>query len=450
MTHVSNSIPYRTMMSETPIRVYGNNCIVDGLELSCLIDSNNKSLVKITIQPGKLIISNSLLILDDINELDLDLSSYAENGTLIVLAHHSPCSLSGNSSFIYRLAYYPTIGNKLLPVVSGIVGSGVDIIEQSGTIILGTFIFSKDNDGYLNNVIQTTPYRKNILSYVNNPSILIGKNVYEVMPFDRLTDRLCRLLYDNTGGTGMIGGTGGTGSTGHTGNTGGVGYSGGTGDSGIPGAGKSYMHTQCEADSIWSVQHDLNEKYVVVQCVDAYDQVIIPKSIKLLSPSETKISFSKEISGYAIVIGGRRGGSAIGGNSVSESSSSSASSTPCSPSLSQSNTSTEQAQQGPRGDPGIKGPAGSPGCAGMPGAPGRDGRDGCIGPPGPPGSKGDPGAPGSPGCPGPPGLPNTSIPILTAQQISCSSIYGKTDVNSVLIHLSTVLNELMSKNLNID
>lgn len=437
MPYLSDAMPYRSMMAESPLRIYGDNCIVDGVELVGRLQDTTSNIYTVDFKPGQLLMSNTLLVLNNTHTLDIDLSPYADTGVLLALAHYCPCTQNSLSSFYYRLAYVSANGGKLLPLAgAGGETSSIDLISQCSTIVLGTFSFSKNVKGDIINVVQTTPLRNLILSYINNPKISIANGLFEVMPFDRLTDRLCRLMYGQTGGSGARGRTGGTGNSGGTGETGGVGESGGTGGVGIPGAGKSYFHTQCSPDSIWTIQHQLDEKYIMVQCVDVYDQVIIPKSIKLISPSECRVSFGKEIAGYAVCIGGRRGGPAIGGTGSSAGGTSGSATTQICVSSGTPGT------QGPRGDTGPAGPAGPPGCPGLAGPPGRDGRDGCVGPIGPQGPKGDAGPPGAPGCPGAPGTINPAAvaAMISAQQIPCTNISGRTDVNSALLYLFDNLN----------
>ena len=432
MTYLSDAMPYRSMMSESPLRIYGENCIIDGVELVGGLQDTTSNVYVVNFKSGQLLMSNTLLTLSNVHSLELDLSPYSDNGIVVALAHYCPCTQNNTSNFYYRLAYISSKGGDLLPLASaGGNTSNVDLVTQCATIVLGTFSFSKDVNGNVISIVQTTPLRNLILSYINNPKITISSTQFEIMPFDRLTDRLCRLMYGQTGGSGARGRTGGTGNHGNTGETGGVGHTGGSGGMGIPGAGKSYFHTQCSPDSIWTIAHSLEEKYVMVQCVDVYDQVIIPKSIKLISPSECRVTFGKEVAGYAVCIGGKRGGPAIGGTSTTSSASSSSSSTQICVS------SGTAGEQGPRGDIGPNGPPGPPGCPGMGGPPGRDGRDGCCGPIGPQGPKGDVGPPGSPGCPGAPGTINPAAvaAMISAQQIPCTNIAGRTDVNSALLYL---------------
>lgn len=432
MSHITSPMAYRSMMSESPLRIYGNNCIVDGGELYGSLRDTTSNVLQVNINPAQLLMATTLLITSQTHTLDIDLGPYSDQGSVLVLAIFCPCSQKQNSTLQFRLAYRSIDGAELLPKVTSDIDN-VDIIEQCSSIVIGTFGFSKNADGQVIGIQQTTPLRSNINSYITNPVLNILTHNYEVMPFDRLTDRISALVKGQTGGTGSSGARGPIGQTGGTGNTGGLGTSGGTGGTGIAGAGKSYFHTQCVPDSVWTISHELDEKYVVVQCMDTYDQVIIPKSIKMVSPSECKISFGKEVAGYAICIGGRRGGPAIGGDSEYPSSGSSATTQICVSSPSDGGSQV----QGPRGDPGPKGDPGPPGCVGTPGPPGRDGRDGCPGPIGPQGPKGDPGAPGSPGCPGAPGTvsPSSIAALLSAQQIPCTNIAGHNDVNSALLYL---------------
>ena len=432
--YITSPMVYRSMMSESPLRIYGNNCIVDGATLTggIIYDEENPNIFRVNISPSKLLMATTLLITSQTHTLDLDLSPYSDTGSILILAIYCPCTQKQNSTLQYRIAYRSPGGDSILPIVSITSGSNIDIIEQCSVIVLGTFSFGKNMEGNVTSTVQTTPPRNNLISYFNPPVIKILSHDYEVMPFDRLTDRISELVYGHTGGTGDIGMRGPFGPTGGTGSTGGIGITGGSGGPGISGAGKSYFHTQCVPDSVWTVTHDLDEKYIVVQCMDIYDQVIIPKSIKLISPSECKVSFGKEVAGYAICIGGRRGGPAIGGDKEYPG--------PASPPREPCPEMPAGAgfqMQGPRGDPGPKGPPGPSGCAGAPGPPGRDGRDGCPGPIGPQGPKGDPGAPGAPGCPGAPGTvsPNSIAALLSAQQIPCTNIAGRTDINSVLLYL---------------
>lgn len=433
MSYITSAYPYKSVATESPLKIYGNNCIIDGGTFSVSLKDTTSNTIQVAINPGQFLMNNTHLVLTQIHNLDLDVSSFSDLGTVLVLGQYCPCTNLSLSSFYYRLAYLSENGNQLLPIASLNSTSGSDLCSTCQTLILGTINFSKNVAGKVINVVDTTPLRTNVLSYINNPSLSVEGSTYEVMPFDRLTDRLCKLFYGQTGGTGSRGATGGVGISGGTGATGTVGITGGSGGTGISGAGKSYFHTQCTPDSIWTVTHELDEKYVVVECINTYDEVIVPKQIKFISPSECKISFGKEVAGYVICVGGRRGGSAIGGDE--ESSSSTSSTTSTTSTCSQTGAS---GSQGPRGDQGPSGPQGPPGCIGMPGIPGRDGRDGCVGPIGPQGPKGDPGPPGPPGCPGPPGqiTPGMLASLLSAQQIPCTSIKGNSDVNSALIYLS--------------
>ena len=388
MSHITPAMPYRSAASESPLRVYGQNCIINGGEFTCALKDNTSNIINVTISPGQFLLSNTLLVLNYNHSLDLDLTPYSDRGTVLVLAMYCPCSNLSLSSFYYRLAYLSENGEQLLPPFVSNSSSSTDLFETCSSLILGTVNFSKDLANVVFLLDNKTPNRNEITSYIDNPYIIINNNDYEVMPFDRLTDRLCKLMQDQRGGTGNTGSVGLSGGSGGTGFTGGSGGSGNTGGTGIPGAGKSYLHLQIQSDSIWKINHQLDEKYIMVQCINSNDEVILPKSIKFIDANLVLVDFGREIKGKAICIGGKRGGFAIGvSDSISSSNLDNISSI-----TGLTGATGSRGDRGPQGIQGIQGPPGDPGSAG------RDGRDGCCGPVGPRGPKGDPGAQGPPGC----------------------------------------------------
>lgn len=59
---------------------------------------------------------------------------------------------------------------------------------------------------------------------------------------------------------------------------------------------------QSSPSTIWTINHNLNNKYPLVQTYDSSDSVIIPASIVGTSTSTVTVTFSTAISGYARVI----------------------------------------------------------------------------------------------------------------------------------------------------
>lgn len=454
MSHVSEPTVYRSSNMTSPLKIYGSDCIINGMTVDIeRNDPDNDNVLNITVKSGMCILASKLFVVEDDTELTLDVSSYNEtNGNIVVMAVYCGCQISGNNDAFYLRAAYCSSAGSLSPDVPSSLGIDGDCV--SGRVVLSTYLFSYLGEDYVQEVIDTTPERSEILTYVDETefedisdpveptTITIGSQSVEVMPFDRLTDRLSTLLYKNTGGTGSDGKRGLTGGSGGSGATGDVGFTGGTGGIGPSGAGGVYIHAQCDPDSIWTIPHCLGEKYVMIQCYDAYDNMIIPKSIKCIGPSEAKISFGVAVSGYAVAIGGSE-------------SSSSGSSSGCTVSIT--------ADSGPTGSTGASGAAGKQGPVGAPGVPGpagRDGRDGCEGPqgpqgpkgdtgptgpsgcqgiPGPPGPQGAPGSPGAAGAAGSPGSPGADANVPSAAAISCSSIgdSSNSDVQSALNWLET-------------
>lgn len=430
--YVSNPITYRSTMVESPLRIYGSNCIIDGGNLTGRVADKDECIAEITISPALFILSNSLIVLSESYPLQIDLSSYDANGYICALVHLTPCGQMNKNTVVYRLAYMPESGKGLYPAVLQ-EDDKEDLVDVGSTILIGTFRFHKDQDAKLTHLVNNTPNRNKLISYVDNPIYQVSQMTQlEEMPFDRITDRLAKLLLGQTGGTGARGFKGDTGGTGSTGDTGARGTTGGTGGTGSTATTtRYYLHRQCQPDSIWTVQHKFNQKYVQVQVVDIYDKVVLPKEIVLKSPSECEILFGQEVAGYATIISAPK----ITEDEQNAASAAGAGTTIC---VNSNGQQGPQGAQGPRGDVGPQGPVGPQGIPGMPGPAGRDGRDGSQGPPGPQGPKGDPGPQGPAGCPGPPAEINAAVisQLLNAQMVPCSSIAGRTDVNSALLYLA--------------
>ena len=447
--YLSEPIAYRSILVESPLRVYGNNCIVDGGELFATLSSSDPYGINVQITPLTAIVSNTLVTISQICNLQLNLSSFDQFGLVFVLFHYTPCSTLGqnNNSIFYRLAYFGKDRLGLLPpVYVGEDEDKQDIVDVSSTILLGVLSFVKDpSTGYLIKLENVTPSRTKIESYIFNSRFLVTPDTeLEVMPFDRVTDRLCALFYGqsgNTGGTGGSGQTGGSGGTGATGATGDTGATGPTPDV-IPC--RFYLHRQCDPEITWTIEHNFGEKYVIVQIVDENDKVILPKDIILSSKYHCEIQFGEKVAGYAMAICGPV--NIFDATTFDTSSSLSGSSSGSGISINSSACQGPQGPQGPRGDLGPQGPAGPQGPPGLPGIPGRDGRDGCQGPPGPQGPKGDPGPQGPEGCPGPPAEISSTVlaQLLNAQMIPTTSIDGYNDVNSVLIHLKSLYDNILT------
>jgi len=172
-----------------------------------------------------------------------------------------------------------------------------------------------------------------------------------------------------TGATGATG-SGATGATGSSGDNGLDGATGATGPAGINGptgatgpAGSTYLHTQSVANTVWTVNHNLDDKYVNVEPVDSANVSYVGRydypTIAFVDNNTLTLTFSSSVSGYAAISSG--------------------------------------------GSVGATGPAGSPGGAtGATGATGDTGATGLTGPIGATGS-GATGATGLTGATGPAG-----------------------------------------------
>lgn len=407
MSYITPGISYKSFLVQSPLKIFGNNTIIDGGVVTLTdIDFSTQDLF-FTISPAEFILSNTLITLSKEYEVDFNISSYDQNGTIIVLVHFVPCNDKLDNNIYYRVGYISNTNNIILPNYS-ITKYEPDIVTFSSTILLATFSIIRDENNNLIDIINTTPNRDKITSYFDYKNYTFNLDTtLPIQPFDRITTRLAKLLYNNTGGTGGSGGSGNIGNTGPTGGTGGTGGTGEKGDcEGITPV-RFYVHNQCNEDTVWEVEHNFNQQYIFVQVIDhCTHAVIIPKQVIFKDINTTQIVLPEPACGYAILLSGPvllndykalvdafiyTGGT--GGSGTIDSTS-----------TINKNCDCYIGPQGPRGDIGPAGPQGPMGLPGLPGPPGRDGRDGCQGPIGPQGPQGAPGESGPMGCQGPQGV----------------------------------------------
>lgn len=385
---------------EKPLIAFKNNVINEGLQLSYSIDDSNFA---VTINKGKLVIGRKHIEIQKQNIVDINLDSISSKNKIIVIGFYIDCQQHSNidkgSIFGFRIAGTNQNGDLIPQLNSNIKAcqNNYYINDASFTdiVVLGLYSFEKIEESYI--IYDETPSRDDYFTYIDQSdfptipddekkeikSVFIKGDQYEIRPYDRITDRVCSLLYMNTGGTGDTGGTGKTGDQGLSGYYGDTGKTGGIGNTGQPCLAGIHIHRQDEPSTMWRVLHNFGICYVNVQCCDIEDNVISPGTIKYYSPDETRINFNVAVAGKAMVIGGGLIGSDINPRIV--------------------NFAADHSivgPRGPQGDPGISGPAGFKGPMGTPG---EDGIDGNYGPPGPYGPKGVKGDRGIPGCCGPQG-----------------------------------------------
>ena len=71
----------------------------------------------------------------------------------------------------------------------------------------------------------------------------------------------------------------------------------------------SYVHSQPEGATTWTVVHNLNTTSVNVQVFDSSNRVVIPDDIETTGPNGLTIDFSSAMSGRAVVLSGHLDGS---------------------------------------------------------------------------------------------------------------------------------------------
>jgi hypothetical protein len=397
---ITDPISYKAVLTNNNLKIYGNNCIVEGGEFTFDINKDTGWL-QIRIFPGMYILDNKLIILSQYHNLSINLQPYDDTGTILILAHLTPCQINCNHQFFYRASFLSFDRTILDPtyLIEDNNTNNIDIINISETILLGTISFKKDNYNNIENVYNSTPDRNNIFSYINNPSYTILNNEYEEMPFDNFTDRICSLIKGQTGGTGGIGYSG---QTGQTGGTGGLGQTGGTGAlgcMGLPGSGLEHTHIQQEFSLRWNITHNLNTKYPFIQVISG-NNILYP-AVNFLDENNLTLIFNEPSAGRCLLLVGRY---------LSNNLNDCISDIITCPDVNINNidfpcvTTGGTGARGREGPRGLKGDKGEIGPMGLHGAPGRDGKDGCDGIQGPRGPKGDPGYEGPEGPMGPKGL----------------------------------------------
>lgn len=66
----------------------------------------------------------------------------------------------------------------------------------------------------------------------------------------------------------------------------------------------TYTHDQTTSSTSWSISHNLNSNYVIVQVYDDNHKLIIADSIALINANTITINFSNSITGRAVVLFG--------------------------------------------------------------------------------------------------------------------------------------------------
>jgi hypothetical protein len=162
------------------------------------------------------------------------------------------------------------------------------------------------------------------------------------------------------GATGVQGATGVVGPTGATG----VGATGITGPTGATGpAGSTYLHTQASASTTWTVNHNLDDKYVNVEPVDSANVSYVGRydypTITFVDNNNLTLTFTTAVAGYAAI----SSGGSIGATGI---------------------TGATGPSGGPTGATGLTGPTGATGvgATGIAGPTGATGVQGATGPSG--------------------------------------------------------------------
>ena len=73
----------------------------------------------------------------------------------------------------------------------------------------------------------------------------------------------------------------------------------------------AYTHSQPDASSTWTINHDLNTTSVNVQVFDASSRMVIPAEIETTSPTVVTVMFGTAQAGRAVIVSGHFDGQAF-------------------------------------------------------------------------------------------------------------------------------------------
>jgi hypothetical protein len=69
-----------------------------------------------------------------------------------------------------------------------------------------------------------------------------------------------------------------------------------------------YMHNQTEAAAVWTIDHNLQTTYPIVQCIGSDNKVILPDEVEIVSNNQVKVYFGVAQTGRASVLIGNTEG----------------------------------------------------------------------------------------------------------------------------------------------
>jgi hypothetical protein len=152
------------------LKVFGDNCIINGVEILEVILNNN--ILKVVISSGKLIIDTTLIEFKENTILEYDISDInVSNGFFVV-----------SVSFNYLHNVYDNYAKFKLVFINNETHVSNDIFIEQDRIILTKIKIDSDEISYI----------KSNLS--NNEYVTINNHLYKVYPVDNINKSLIKIV----------------------------------------------------------------------------------------------------------------------------------------------------------------------------------------------------------------------------------------------------------------
>lgn len=156
------------------LRPFGKSCVLAGLTIKS-IEYTNMDIVKVTLNPGEVIIDTTFIDYPTENEIELDVSGYDENAGFLILS----------VMFNFVPIMQKNFSKLLLTYVNndGVVPNRV-WYNDCENIVLAKINFNK-----VSKVATTRP-----LNIIESRKILIEGKQFEIYPLDNISKRISALI----------------------------------------------------------------------------------------------------------------------------------------------------------------------------------------------------------------------------------------------------------------
>ena len=157
------------------LKPFGKSCVLVGLDVKS-VEYLDNDIVRVTINPGEVVIDTTFITYTEENVIELDVSGYDENnGFLILSIMFNFIGIMKKNYSKFMLSYVTNTGN---------VPNRVWYTECEN-IVLSKIVFDKNKKSA----------RNKINDIVNRQTVIIEDKKYDIYPLDNITKRITLLLH---------------------------------------------------------------------------------------------------------------------------------------------------------------------------------------------------------------------------------------------------------------